>query len=209
MTTASRPYDAVKRGLDVAGALVLLLLLAPLLAVTAIAVLAALGRPVLFVQTRTGRDARTFALLKFRSMTTQPLGAHLDDAARLTGFGRILRATSLDELPSLVNVLRGDMSFVGPRPLLPEYLDRYTAREARRHEVRPGITGLAQVSGRNHLDWPQRLSYDVDYVDSRSFTRDVRILVSTVGVVLRREGVSEVGSVTMSPLPSTRETERP
>lgn len=207
MSAQPNRYDRPKRALDVIGATLLSMLLSPVVMVTALAVLIALGRPVLFIQQRTGLFGEPFSLLKFRSMRVQRAGETCDDSARLTRFGRVLRATSLDELPSLVNVVRGDMSMVGPRPLLPEYLDRYTAREARRHEVRPGITGLAQVSGRNAVDWQQRLSLDVDYVDARSLALDLRIVVSTVPVVLRREGVTEAGGATMSPLPPTRSGE--
>jgi lipopolysaccharide/colanic/teichoic acid biosynthesis glycosyltransferase len=184
-----------KRPLDVAGAAVLLVVAAPVLALAALAVVAAMGRPVLYRQRRTGKDGRPFVLLKLRTMRSG--GA---DAARLTPLGRLLRATSVDELPQLWNVLRGDMSLVGPRPLLPEYLGRYTTEQARRHAVRPGITGLAQVRGRNALSWPEKLALDVEYVDRASLALDLRILAGTVACVLRRRGVSAPGHATMPEL---------
>ena len=192
-------YDPVKRVLDVGGAVVGLVVLSPVLAITACVVAANLGRPILFVQPRPGRDARVFRLVKFRTMRAAAAGEGVEsDAGRLTPFGRRLRSTSLDELPTLWNVLRGDMSFVGPRPLLVEYLDRYTPEQARRHEVRPGITGLAQVSGRNAVTWEDRFSYDVAYVDRRSIALDTAILLRTVSTVLTRRGIAEQGHVTMS-----------
>jgi lipopolysaccharide/colanic/teichoic acid biosynthesis glycosyltransferase len=194
----SRPYDTAKRGLDVIASSMLLVLLSPLMLATAVLVAAKLGIPIIFVQPRPGRGGEIFTLYKFRSM--RPVDATLgnsSDEDRLTKFGRALRATSIDELPSLVNVLCGDMSFVGPRPLLVEYLDRYTAEQARRHEVRPGITGLAQVSGRNALNWQERFRLDVRYVDERSFALDSRIIIATMRSVLRRDGISAEGHVTM------------
>lgn len=199
MTPARRPYDTLKRALDVAAASTALVLLLPVLVLTALAVFLRLGRPVLFHQVRAGRGGQPFRLVKFRSMAPAIDGVD-DDARRLDGFGRALRASSLDELPSLVNVLRGDLSLVGPRPLLLEYLPRYTPHESRRHEVRPGVTGLAQVSGRNALDWSERLALDVEYVDRRSLGLDLSILARTIGVVLRRDGISAPGSATMPPL---------
>jgi lipopolysaccharide/colanic/teichoic acid biosynthesis glycosyltransferase len=160
-----------------------------------------LGRPILFSQKRPGMRGRPFEMLKFRTMTAERdvSGRKLSDAERLTPFGRWLRATSLDELPELWNVLRGDMSLVGPRPLLMQYLPLYSARQARRHEVRPGITGWAQVNGRNALTWPQKLELDVWYVENRSFWLDLRILWMTLLVVLRRDGISAHGEATMPP----------
>jgi lipopolysaccharide/colanic/teichoic acid biosynthesis glycosyltransferase len=184
-----RRYDPLKRAIDVAAAATALLLLLPLLAAVAMAVRLRLGRPVLFRQARPGRGGALFTLVKFRTMT----GSGDDparDGERLTALGRWLRATSLDELPTLWNVLRGEMSLVGPRPLLPRYLDRYTPRQARRHEVRPGITGLAQVCGRNRLSWPERFDRDVSYVDARSLRLDLRILLLTARVVARRDGTA-------------------
>jgi lipopolysaccharide/colanic/teichoic acid biosynthesis glycosyltransferase len=190
-------YDRVKRAIDVVAAALLLVALSPLMLIIGGVVRAALGRPVLFRQARVGRASRIFRIVKFRSMRVLGPGEVEDvrsDAARLGKFGRALRATSLDELPELWNVLRGDMSLVGPRPLLPEYLPLYTAEQARRHEVRPGITGLAQVRGRNLLDWPSRFELDVQYVDHRSFSLDIRILLLTIGQVVRGTGVSQPGT---------------
>jgi lipopolysaccharide/colanic/teichoic acid biosynthesis glycosyltransferase len=193
-----RAYDFVKRGLDIVAATAGLIVLAPVIAGTALAVRTKLGTPVLFRQARAGRDGRTFTLLKFRSMLDDrdAQGRLLEDEDRLTPFGSALRSTSLDELPSLWNVLRGDMSVVGPRPLLVHYLDGYTPRQARRHEVRPGITGLAQVSGRNSLEWDEIFELDVEYVDHRSAGLDLRILGRTIATVLKRDGISAEGHVT-------------
>jgi lipopolysaccharide/colanic/teichoic acid biosynthesis glycosyltransferase len=187
-----------KRLLDIVVALAALALLAPVFAVVAIAVRLALGSPVIFRQERPGRLGRTFRLYKFRTMrdVRLPDGPELPDEARLTRFGRWLRSTSLDELPELVNVLAGDMSLVGPRPLLMEYLPLYSAEQLRRHEVRPGMTGWAQVNGRNALAWPDRFRLDVWYVDHLSFALDLRILLVTLGQVFRREGISQAGHVT-------------
>ena len=187
-----------KRALDVAVAGALLLASAPVQAVVAVAVAARLGRPVLFRQRRPGLHGDPFTILKFRTMRPVDVSAgRVDDASRLTRLGRFLRATSLDELPTLVNVLHGDMSLVGPRPLLMAYLTRYSPAQARRHEVRPGRTGLAQVSGRNAVGWDERLALDVKYVDTRSMGLDLTILRRTVGAVLRREGISADGEATM------------
>lgn len=189
----------LKRAFDIVVAAALLVVLAPLMAMIALAVRIGLGQPVIFVQERPGKGGRVFRLYKFRTMRDArgPDGTPLPDAERLTGLGRFLRASSLDELPELWNVLRGDMSLVGPRPLLVEYLDRYSPRQARRHEVRPGITGLAQVSGRNALGWDERLELDVRYVDERTFWLDLRILLLTLGTVVRREGIASDGHATM------------
>jgi lipopolysaccharide/colanic/teichoic acid biosynthesis glycosyltransferase len=171
----------------------------PALGVLAALVRLRLGAPVFFRQTRPGRDGAPFTLVKFRTMTDGrgPDGALLPDADRLTAFGRWLRATSLDELPELLNVVRGEMSLVGPRPLLPQYLARYSARHRRRHDVRPGITGLAQVSGRNALGWPAKFDLDVEYVERCSPRLDAWILWRTARAVLRREGISAAGEATM------------
>jgi len=188
-----------KRVFDTVAAGVLLFLLAPVLALIALAVVCALGRPVFFKQIRPGRDGALFSIVKFRTMreAANERGEPLPDEARLGRFGALLRSTSLDELPELWNVLRGDMSLVGPRPLLPQYVDRYTPRQARRMEMRPGITGWAQVNGRNALDWETRFEMDVWYVENVSFALDLRILVRTVGKILRREGISAEGRATM------------
>lgn len=189
----------LKRTIDVIAAAGLLLCLSPLLGLIALMVRVLLGTPVLFVQDRPGLEGRVFSLYKFRTMTSalDESGHIAADGERMTVFGALLRATSADELPELWNVLRGDMSLVGPRPLLVEYLERYSAEQARRHEVRPGITGLAQVSGRNELPWDDRLALDVWYVDHRSFWMDIRILWLSVWKVLAREGVSSPGHTTM------------
>ncbi|GAA1820872.1 sugar transferase [Luedemannella flava] len=188
--------DVVKRAVDVVGAVVALAVLLPVLLAVAALVVATMGRPVLFRQVRVGRAERAFTVVKFRTMV--PGGGLDTDGDRLTAVGRFLRRTSLDELPTLWNVLLGHMSLVGPRPLLTHYLDRYTPHQARRHEVRPGITGLAQVEGRNLLAWEDKLDRDVWYVDHRSFALDARILVRTVAVVVRRTGITAEGEATMS-----------
>jgi lipopolysaccharide/colanic/teichoic acid biosynthesis glycosyltransferase len=187
-----------KRVLDVAVATPVLVVTAPVQAAVAVAVAARLGRPVLFRQQRPGRHGRPFTILKFRTMVPIDAAAgRVEDASRMTGLGRFLRATSLDELPTLLNVIRGDMSLVGPRPLLTAYLPRYSAAQARRHEVRPGLTGLAQVSGRNAVGWDERLALDVEYVDTRTMRLDLAILIRTVRAVLRRDGISAEGEATM------------
>lgn len=190
-------YDRVKRAIDVTAGAVGLVVSAPIQLVTAAAVWKTHGRPVLFRQPRPGKDGVVFELVKFRTMR-HPDADHVTDAERLTPLGRFLRSTSLDELPTLWNVLRGDMSLVGPRPLLVQYLQRYSPEQARRHEVRPGITGLAQVSGRNAVDWETRFALDVEYVDNRSLALDLSILWRTITAVLRRSGIAEEGHVTMS-----------
>jgi lipopolysaccharide/colanic/teichoic acid biosynthesis glycosyltransferase len=188
----------VKRVLDVAVAATLLVLAAPLLAAIALAIRLAMGRPVLFRQVRPGRFARPFTLVKFRTMreATGPDGQPLPDAERLTRLGRFLRATSLDELPQLWNVLVGELSLVGPRPLLLDYLPLYTAEQARRHEVPPGLTGWAQVNGRNAISWEQKLNYDIYYVNNCCLSLDLKILWLTVRKVVSREGVSAAGEAT-------------
>ena len=170
----------------------------PVVAAVAVIVRIAIGTPVLFRQVRPGRDGRRFTLLKFRTMTgaRDEHGVLLPDHMRLTVWGRMLRECSLDELPELLNVLRGEMSLVGPRPLLVTYLDRYTAEQSRRHEVRPGLTGLAQVNGRNALGWDDRFALDVRYVDTCSFGLDIRILLKTISNVLLRRGISQPGHAT-------------
>jgi sugar transferase EpsL len=185
----------LKRSLDVCVAAVGLLLTAPALLTLAIAVKTRLGSPVFFVQTRPGLRGQPFRMVKFRTMTDarDAQGNALPDGARLTRFGRFLRSTSLDELPELWNVLTGDMSLVGPRPLLTEYLDLYTPAQRRRHDVRPGITGLAQVNGRNALTWDEKFAFDLEYIRSYSFGTDVRILLRTLGQVISRRGVTQPG----------------
>jgi len=182
-------------------AVLLLLLLAPLLGLLAVLIRLFLGSPILFRQLRPGLYARPFLLLKFRTMRDAlgPDGVPLPDAQRLTRFGRWLRSTSLDELPELWNILRGEMAFVGPRPLLVQYLPLYTPEQARRHDVLPGITGWAQVNGRNAISWEKKFALDVWYVDHRSFWLDCRILWLTLATVLRRDGVSAAGEATLAP----------
>lgn len=192
----SRRYDVAKRVLDVVVSAVALVATAPLQAAVAVLVRRDLGSPVLFRQERPGLHAQPFVLIKFRTM--RGAGPVSSDRGRLTPLGRRLRALSLDELPTLWNVLRGDMSLVGPRPLLVHYLPRYTPEQARRHEVRPGVTGLAQSSGRNALPWDERLALDVWYVENRSLRLDLTILARTIGSVLRREGITEQGSATVT-----------
>jgi len=194
-----RRYRRLKPVLDAALALLALVALAPVLAAVALLVRARLGRPVLFRQLRPGLGGRPFVIYKFRSMADARAGdgTLLPDAARLTRFGRFLRSTSLDELPELVNVLKGEMSLVGPRPLRMSYLARYTSEQARRHEVRPGITGWAQVNGRNGISWQRKLELDVFYVDHLSARLDLRILGLTLVRLVRREGISAEGHATV------------
>ena len=186
-------FQANKRALDLSAALVLLVATSPLLLFAMLAVRRTMGGPVLFRQTRAGRHGQLFTLYKLRTMRD----GTANDAVRLTPLGHLLRASSIDELPQLWNILRGDMSLIGPRPLLPEYLPRYSAEQTRRHAVRPGITGLAQVCGRNTLGWPERLALDVRYVDQQSLGLDLWIAWRTVCTVLRRDGISASGHVTM------------
>jgi sugar transferase EpsL len=189
----------LKRGMDVAVSATALLVFSPLLLVVAVTVRLRLGAPVLFRQERPGRGGRPFTIMKFRTLDERRDGSGrlLPDEQRLTRLGAFLRRTSIDELPELVNVLRGDMSLVGPRPLLMEYLSLYSPEQARRHEVRPGMTGWAQVNGRNALTWDEKFRLDVWYVDHRSLRLDLRILARTIRDVLRREGISHPGAATM------------
>lgn len=190
-----------KRLVDIVGSAAILVVLLPILALTALLVRAKLGSPVLFRQVRPGLGGKPFELVKFRSMTDDrgQRGELRPDAQRLPPFGRWLRSTSLDELPELWNVLRGDMSLVGPRPLLMQYLPLYSPQQRRRHEVRPGLTGLAQVEGRNALTWDEKFAADVRYVDQQSLWLDLTIMVRTVTMILRREGISAPEQATMSP----------
>lgn len=195
------PYEKyIKRPQDFLCALLATIVLSPVLLVTAILVRIKLGSPVLFTQDRPGKDGKIFKLYKFRTML-QPKDGVIDpaqDAARLTPFGQKLRSTSLDELPELFNMLKGDMSVVGPRPLLVQYLDRYNEHQARRHEVRPGFTGLAQVHGRNAISWEEKFDWDVKYVDHITFLSDWKIIFETVKTVLKQEGINNTESATMT-----------
>ncbi|MGV1681761.1 sugar transferase [Sphingopyxis sp. NJF-3] len=197
----------MKRLIDVVTAGLLLLLLLPFLLLLAVLIHSRMGSPVLFRQRRPGLHGAPFEMLKFRTMRDAFAddGTPLADEARLTRFGRFLRASSLDELPELWNILKGDMSFVGPRPLLMEYLPRYNAEQARRHDVRPGLTGWAQVNGRNALSWDQKFALDVWYVDRQSLWLDIRILWMTVVKVLQRDGISAAGEATMPKFEGTPE----
>jgi lipopolysaccharide/colanic/teichoic acid biosynthesis glycosyltransferase len=196
----------MKRVFDIVVSALALALSLPFLAVTAILVRTQLGSPVFFRQQRPGLHGAAFEIVKFRTMTNErtPDGKLLPDAARLRPIGRFLRSTSLDELPELWNVLKGDMSLVGPRPLLVEYLPLYNERQARRHEVRPGITGLAQVSGRNALSWEERFELDAQYVDHHTMLMDLGILFKTVRAVLSRKGINENPGTTMTPFSGTK-----
>jgi lipopolysaccharide/colanic/teichoic acid biosynthesis glycosyltransferase len=191
----------MKRSLDILIATTAVVLLSPVLCVVGIAVGVFLGRPILFRQVRPGLRGAPFELLKFRSMrdARDASGRLLSDAERLTRFGKWLRASSLDELPGLMSVIRGDMALVGPRPLLMEYLPLYNVRQARRHEVRPGLTGWAQVNGRNAISWEQKFELDIWYVDNQSLALDVKILLLTVWKVLIRDGTSAQGHATVEP----------
>ena len=205
-----RGDDALKRVIDVVGASTALVLLSPLLAVVALLVRVRMGTPVLFRQQRPGRGGRPFVMTKFRTMTDRrdAAGALLPDADRLTALGKWLRRTSVDELPELLNVVHGDMSLVGPRPLLMEYLPLYSDEQARRHEVRPGITGWAQVNGRNAVTWDEKFALDVWYVDHRSTRLDVEILAKTVSQVFSGHGVSAPGHATMEPFRGSGASQR-
>jgi len=187
-----------KRAFDLAIAIPALLVSSPVMLVVALLVRWRLGRPVLFRQVRPGLQGQAFTMYKFRTMreTHDGAGQLLPDADRLTRLGRVLRSTSLDELPELVNVIKGEMSVVGPRPLLMEYVDRYTPEQARRHETKPGITGWAQVNGRNALSWEEKFALDVWYVDHQSFTLDLRIISMTVMSLIRRQGINQPGTAT-------------
>lgn len=198
--------DYIKRFLDIvlsAGAIVVL---SPVMAVTAVLVRIKLGSPVIFKQKRPGKDERIFEMYKFRSMTDarDENGELLPDEVRLTSFGKKLRASSLDELPELFNILKGDMSVVGPRPLLVHYLPYYTLNEKKRHDVRPGLTGLAQINGRNNLNWDQRLMMDVQYIEHLTFYGDMKIVFLTIGRVLKRENIAVGESLYLQDLDEER-----
>src|SRR5690625_657014 len=191
----------IKRLLDIILSLIALVVLSPVLLVIALLIRINLGSPVIFSQDRPGKDGKIFKLYKFRSMTDErdELGELLPDSERLPKFGQILRSTSLDELPELWNILKGDMSIVGPRPLLTQYLTLYNKEQKRRHEVRPGLTGYAQINGRNSLNWEDRFKYDAEYVKKVSFVMDLKIILLTVKKVFIKEGISSETSQTMEP----------
>jgi lipopolysaccharide/colanic/teichoic acid biosynthesis glycosyltransferase len=188
----------VKRSLDLLISLILLVLLGPVMIIVGLVICVVLGKPILFLQTRPGLNGKPFEIIKFRTMTQVSNGKSLPDGRRLTGFGRFLRSTSIDEIPELWNVIKGDMSLVGPRPLLIEYMPLYSEEQNRRHEVRPGITGWAQINGRNAISWEEKFRLDVWYVDNQSFSLDFLILLQTVKKVFLREGISAEGEATMS-----------
>lgn len=191
-------YRSAKRLFDLIFSMVLIVLCAPLLALLSVLVYLDLGRPILFRQLRPGLRGAAFTFLKYRTMddSTDENGRLLPDDARLTGLGRMLRKTSLDELPQFINVIKGDMSLVGPRPLLMEYLELYSAEQMRRHEVKPGITGWAQVNGRNAITWDEKFRLDLWYVDNCSFALDVRIILLTVVKIIMRDGINQAGMAT-------------
>lgn len=194
------PYEKyIKRPLDCTLATGALIVLSPIMGITALAVRRNLGTPVIFSQERPGKGEKIFRLYKFRTMTDErdQNGELLTDDLRLTDFGKFLRATSLDELPELFNIIKGDMAIVGPRPLLVRYLPRYNKHQARRHEVRPGLTGLAQVHGRNSVSWDEKFDWDVRYTEEITFWGDLKIVINTVKTVLKKEGISSGTSVTM------------
>ena len=202
--TSHKPFGIyekyMKRPLDAFLATGAIIVFSPILLVTAILVRVKLGSPIFFTQERPGRDGKIFKLYKFRTMLPSKDGVidPAKDSLRLTPFGMKLRSTSLDELPELINIIKGDMAVVGPRPLLVQYLSRYNAHQARRHEVRPGFTGLAQVHGRNSISWEEKFDWDVKYVDQITFLSDAKIIMDTVKTVFKREGISSVESVTMT-----------
>ena len=191
-----------KRIFDICFSLVSLILLIPVFIIISLSIFMFLGRPLFFLQMRPGLNGELFRLVKFRTMKNS---CEQSDALRLTNFGRFLRSTSLDELPELYNVLKGDMSLVGPRPLLPEYLELYSERQMQRHKVKPGITGWAQINGRNTLDWQERFDLDLWYVENRSLFLDLRILLLTVKKLIIREGITAEGEATMKKFTGNRE----
>lgn len=199
MKKQNKFYSKIKRILDFIISLIALIVFSPIMIIVAIIVYIKLGSPIIFKQDRPGKDGKVFKMYKFRTMldSYNKFGEALPDEERLTTFGRILRSTSLDELPELINVIKGDMSLVGPRPLLVEYLELYSEEQNRRHDVRPGITGWAQVNGRNSISWDEKLNLDVEYVDNLSFILDIKILFLTVYKVFKRDGINQDGNVTI------------
>lgn len=194
-----------KRIIDIIGSLAGLIILSPVFLVVGVLVYSKLGSPIFFTQERVGKDGKIFKMIKFRTMldSTNKFGELLDDEERLTPFGKKLRSTSLDELPELINVLKGDMSLVGPRPLLVEYIPLYSKHQFRRHEVNPGITGWAQINGRNSIDWETKFDLDVEYVDKFNLIMDIKILFLTVLKVIKRDGINQEGNATMEKFTGT------
>ncbi|MGE7182754.1 sugar transferase [Peribacillus sp. NPDC006672] len=200
----------IKRSMDFILSLIAIIVLSPVLLIVAILVRVKLGSPILFQQKRPGMNEKIFMMYKFRTMTDErdENGGLLPDSVRLTKFGRLLRSTSLDELPELFNILKGDMSIVGPRPLLVQYLPLYNEHQKRRHEVRPGLSGLAQVNGRNAISWEEKFNLDVEYVDNVSFIEDWKIIYLTIKKVFVREGINSEAAETMEPFKGTNNKER-
>jgi lipopolysaccharide/colanic/teichoic acid biosynthesis glycosyltransferase len=198
--------NLIKPLLDRFGALILLILFSPIILLITLMIAVKMGYPVYFTQRRPGLDGKIFTIYKFRTMTDEkdPQGNLLPDSERLKGLGQIIRNLSLDELPQLLNVLRGEMSFIGPRPLLPEYLPLYTPQQARRHNVKPGITGWAQINGRNAISWEEKFRYDIEYVDNISFAFDFKIFYRTFAKVFIKEGISQAGEATMEKFNGTK-----
>lgn len=210
MEHKKRIYEKyIKRILDFILSLIALICLSPILLIVAILVRVKLGSPIIFKQQRPGKDEKIFTLYKFRTMTDEKdeNGNLLPDSKRLTKFGKFLRSTSLDELPELINILKGNMAIVGPRPLLVEYLELYNEEQKHRHDVRPGLTGLAQVSGRNSLSWEEKFKEDIQYINKITFLGDVKIILKTVGKVFKREGISQEGNETMERFTGTKKKE--
>lgn len=199
--------NIIKRVLDLMLSFMAIVILSPLMLVIAILVRLKLGKPILFKQRRPGRREKIFYMYKFRTMTDEKnkQGELLPDEMRLTHFGKVLRSTSVDELPELFNILKGDMSIVGPRPLLVQYLGRYNERQRRRHEVRPGFTGLAQVNGRNSISWEEKFEWDVKYVEKVTFMQDLKIVLKTVMVILKRDGINSATCATMEEFMGSKE----
>lgn len=196
----------IKRPLDFILSLIAIIILSPLLLIVAILVIIKLGKPVIFKQQRPGKNEKIFTLYKFRTMTNKKdeNGNLLPDEQRLTKFGKALRSTSLDELPELINILKGDMAIVGPRPLLVEYLDLYNEEQKHRHDVRPGLTGLAQISGRNSIEWEKKFEEDIEYVNSITFMQDSKIILKTFIKVFKRDGINQEGNATMKKFEGTK-----
>lgn len=196
----------LKRPMDFTLSLIAIILLCPVLLIVALLVRVKLGSPIIFKQRRPGLNEKIFTMYKFRTMTDQKdeKGEYLPDSVRLTPFGKWLRSTSLDELPELFNILIGDMSIVGPRPLLIQYLELYNSHQKRRHEVRPGLTGLAQINGRNSISWEDKFNYDVKYIDNLNLSNDIKIIFQTVLKVIKRESISSDQSVTIEPFTGSK-----